>query len=262
MVATIQHCAGFRTVGRLASVRGALSADLPAAVGELCYIQTDGQQMSLAEVVGFSKGLSQLMLLEPAESLSAGARVVGLNRKMTIPVGKQLMGRVLDAMGRPIDNNHAGSKSGNGMPLIYEELVPLQRSSPNPMTRKPISQPLKTGQRAIDGMLTIGVGQRVGLFAGSGVGKSTLLGEIAKSDVNVVVLVGERGREVRPFIEDCLGKEGLSRSIVIVSTADQPPLVRIRSAETAVTIADWFRNRGNHVLFMVDSLTRLAWSQR
>ncbi|MGI9516414.1 MAG: FliI/YscN family ATPase [Pirellulaceae bacterium] len=256
LVSRVRDCAVFRNAGHLVSARGILTATLTAAVGELCYVFTGHGQPVLAEVVGFSSGLSQLMPLQSTASLTAGATVVGLNRQMMVPVGPSMQGRVIDALGQPID--HAA-------PLIFEDWIPLQSASPDPMTRRPIAEPFVTGQKCIDGMLTIGAGQRMGLFAGSGVGKSTLLGEIARhaqSDVNVVVLVGERGREVRPFIEECLGTRGLERSIVIVSTAEQPPLVRIRSAQTALTIADWFRQRGKHVLFMADSLTRLAWSQR
>jgi len=246
----------FKQAGHLVSARGILSATVRASLGELCHVYSHSGHRVLAEVVGFSGGYTQLMPLESVSSISAGETVVALNRQFQVPVGRQLLGRVLGGLGHPIDSND---------PVTAREWVPLTTVAPDPMKRTPIETPLETGQKAVDGLLTIGKGQRVGLFAGSGVGKSTLLGEIAKNsnaDVNVVVLVGERGREVRPFIEHVLGKKGLQRSVVIVSTAEQPPLVRIRSAQVAVTIADWFRSQGNHVLFMVDSLTRLAWSQR
>jgi flagellum-specific ATP synthase len=256
LAARVRSCEGFLNAGRLVSARGVLTAELGASIGELCSIHAGRSAPVLSEVIGFSDGYCQLMPLEPASDLSADAMVVALNRRMTVPVGMKMNGRVIDAIGRPVDDKG---------PVLFEELVPLHKGSPDPMSRTPIQRPLVTGQRAIDGLLTTGVGQRIGLFAGSGVGKSTLLGEIARyseSDVNVVVLVGERGREVRPFIEDSLGEEGLARSVVIVSTAEQPALVRIRSAQTGLAIADWFRSRGMHVLMMIDSLTRLAWSQR
>lgn len=256
LLKVIEGFSNRRNTGKLVSVRGLLNASINSSVGELCYVIPPNGRPSLAEVVGFSDGLSQLMALDGAASLTAGATVVGLKRRFRVPVGRQLLGRILNGLCQPIDDSR---------PLVAENQVPLLASAPDPMSRKPINSMLETGQRAIDSMLTIGVGQRIGLFAGSGVGKSTLLGEIARkasSDVNVVVLVGERGREVRPFIEDVLGKEGLKRSVVIVSTAEQPALIRIRSAQVAVTIADWFRKQGKNVLLMIDSLTRLAWSQR
>jgi len=182
--------------------------------------------------------------------------VTALGEKRTVPVGHSLLGRVIDGIGRPIDN--AG-------PLQTTRSCREQALVPGPMSRSRITTPLVTGQRVIDGLNTIGRGQRVGLFAGSGVGKSTLMGEIARgasSDVNVIVLVGERGREVRPFIEDCLGDAGRKRSVVIVATSDETPLMRIKSVLTAVTVAEDFRNQGADVLFFLDSITRLAMAQR
>jgi flagellum-specific ATP synthase len=167
-----------------------------------------------------------------------------------------LLGRIVDGMGAPID--------GKG-PILTNVNRETVAKVPDALTRQRIEKPLQTGLRAIDGLLTMGVGQRVGLFSGSGVGKSTLLGEIAKyssADCNVIALVGERGREVRPFLEDCLGPTGLQRSVIVLATSDQTPLMRVRAVQTAVTIANEFRRNGNNVLFMLDSLTRLAMAQR
>jgi flagellum-specific ATP synthase len=214
-----------------------------------------GEQLT-AEVVGFDESESQLMCYDSTAGLYPGLEILAQGTRRAVPVGAQLLGRVIDGIGRPFDN---------GGPLRVRRFRPETASVPDPMLRKRITEPLVTGQRVIDGMLTIGRGQRVGLFAGSGVGKSTLLGEIAKgaeSDVNVICLVGERGREVLPFVEDCLGAEGMRRSVVVVATSDQTPLMRIKSVLTAVTIAEDFRDQGAHVLFFLDSLTRLAMAQR
>jgi len=207
-------------------------------------------------VIGIQNQICQLMPLVNASGLKAGNRVVALDRSQTLPVGPRMLGRIVDAFGHPLD--------GRG-PLKSSHWVPHACPTPNPMDRPPIREPIATGQKAIDSLLTIGRGQRIGLFAGSGIGKSTLLGEIAKyssEDINVVALVGERGRELRPFIEEALGTDGLARSIVVVATVEQPALTRIRAAQTALAIANWFRGRGANVLFMLDSLTRLATAQR
>jgi flagellum-specific ATP synthase len=179
-----------------------------------------------------------------------------LGRGLSVPVGDGLLGRVLDGLGRPMD--------GRG-PLTCVTRRTLGNDTPPPMERARIREPFVTGQRAIDGLLTCGKGQRVGIFAGSGVGKSTLLGEIAKgsdADINVISLVGERGREVKPFLDDCLGPRGLERSVVVVATCDQTPLMRVRAAQVAITMADYYREAGKNVLFLCDSLTRLAMAQR
>ena len=246
----------FLTAGPLVSVQGSVLARLSAAIGDLCLIRTADGNSTLAEVIGFSGDRCQLMPLEKNDCLEPGSLVVSLNRRLTVPVGRKILGRVIDALGNPIDG---------GGPLAPASWRQLTFEPPAALSRPPINQQLITGQKAIDGLLPLGVGQRVGLFAGSGVGKSTLLGEIAKratSDINIVALIGERGREVRPFVEDCLGAEGLARSIVIVSTVDQAPLLRLRAAQTAVTIADWFRRQGAQVMLMLDSLSRLAVAQR
>ena len=245
-----------RKTGRLVGVGGRMRARLDAAMGELVEIQNSRDSAILAEVIGFEGPLVQLMPFDSANDLRHGAAVISKGRRMDIPVGSQMLGRVIGSLCQPID--------GMG-PLRFESRVDLVTKSPAPLKRPHIQQQFVTGIRAIDSLLTIGQGQRVGLFAGSGVGKSTLLGEITKhaeSDINVVALVGERGREVRPFVESSLGPEGLERSVVVVSTSDQPPLARIRACETAVTIADWYRAQGNNVLLIVDSLTRLAHAQR
>lgn len=256
MVQLAERCDAFQTVGRLHSVRGLLRTSLNAAVGELCSVEMPGGKTLLAEVVGFDEKETQLMCFEETDGLQAGLRVVSGRTRRSVPVGQGLLGRVVDGLGRPLDNHG----------LLREvRSRPETTSAPDAMSRNRIEEPLPTGQRVIDMLLTIGRGQRVGLFAGSGVGKSTLLGEIARgtsADINVIALVGERGREVRPFIEDSLGPEGLARSVVVVATSDQTPLMRIKAVLSAITMAEHFRDEGADVLFFLDSLTRLATAQR
>ena len=245
-----------RPTGRLKTVQGQIGAHINAGLGELVRIQCADECSVLAEVIGFDRDLVQLMPFEAGRNFRCDDLVVSQGRQMKLIVGEQLLGRVINAMGRPIDSL-GPLRCGNEINVHFDSVAPL--------SRPPITQPFITGVRAIDGLLTLGKGQRVGLFAGSGVGKSTLLGDIARhaeSDVNVVAMIGERGREVRPFIEDTLGEEGLRRSVVIVSTSNQPPLTRIRACETAFSIANWFRNQGRNVLLMLDSLTRLSHAQR
>lgn len=247
----------FRTSGVLHGATGLLlSCSLPAAVGDQCAIHKPDGDSLLAEVIGFQNGVAYVVPYEHAEEVHSGMRVTHLGRGLIAPVGLGLLGRVVDGLGRPIDNG--GSLRGC-------DPRPVRRGTPPPLARARIRQPFVTGQRVLDGLLTCGQGQRIGIFAGSGVGKSTLLGEIAKgsrADVNVLALVGERGREVRSFLEDCLGPEGLARSVVVVATCDQAPLMRARAAQVAITMADHFRSQGANVLFMLDSLTRLAMAQR
>lgn len=246
----------FRTVGKLRSARGLLRATLPASVGELCQVSLADGGCLTAEVVGFDEHGSQLMCYDSTSGLRPGLDVTALGKRRTVPTGPELLGRVIDGIGRPIDDRG---------PLNSTRTRREQAHVPAAMTRRRIEKPLVTGQRVIDSLITVGRGQRVGLFAGSGVGKSTLMGEIARgasSDVNVIVLVGERGREVRPFIEDCLGQAGQQRSVVVVATSDETPLMRIKAVLTAVTIAEEFRSQGADVLFFLDSITRLAMAQR
>jgi FliI/YscN family ATPase len=249
----------FDRFGRVTRVVGLVieATGLDVGVGELCRVTslTDDRSV-LAEVVGFHEENVMLMPLGELDGLHAGSFVQPLGRSFGVDVGPGLLGRVLDGLGRPIDGRGA---------LDVAERVPLAAEPPNPLERQSITEPLETGVRAIDGMLTIGRGQRVGIFAGSGVGKSTLLGMIArqaKADVNVIALLGERGREVRDFIEHSLGEEGLARSVVIVATGDQAALVRARGALVATAIAEYFRDQGKQVLLMVDSVTRVAMAWR
>lgn len=233
-----------------------LTARIPAFIGEVCEIRTSHDERLLAEVVGVQDEISQIMSFHHATGLKPGCEVIGSGRRVSVPVGPSLLGRVLNGLGQPIDQKG---------PLGVRRWKPVDQDTPAPLRRQRITQPLSTGQRVIDGLLTIGFGQRVGLFAGSGVGKSTLMGEIAKhasADLNVICLVGERGREVLPFIEDCLGEQGRARSVVVVATSDETPLMRIQAVRSAITIADDFRSRGANVLFFLDSLTRLAFAQR
>jgi len=244
--------------GRVKQVVGLVvqASGLSASVGELCLLVPSSGSPVNTEVVGFRDDGILLMPYGDLRGVKSGDKVELSKSALTVKVGQSLLGRVLDALGSPID--------GKG-DLVWEEERPIHNSPPNPVLRRRISEPVSTGIRAIDGLLTIGKGQRVGIFAGSGVGKSTLLGMIARytgADVNVIALIGERGREVREFIEKELGEKGLARSVVVVATSDQPPLLRVLGALTATSIAEFFRDRGLSVMLMMDSLTRFAMAQR
>jgi len=225
-------------------------------VGELCRIGLREGRSVLAEVVGFNRDRLILLPLEHIEGISPGDMVQAKATPRCIDLGDEVLGRVLNGLAEPID--------GKG-PLTGRDKKALDSSSPAPLSREKIKKPLALGIRSIDGLLTIGRGQRLGIFAGSGVGKSVLLGDIANSSdasVNVVALIGERGREVREFLEENLGREGLARSVVVVATSDSPPIQRVKAAFVAVTVAEYFRDKGRDVLFMMDSLTRFAQAQR
>jgi flagellum-specific ATP synthase len=228
----------------------------PVGVGRLCEIHLGDGRRVPAEVVGFHNDYRVLLPLEGIDGISPNDPVVARMSPRYIALDDSLLGRVIDGLGRPIDG---------GEPLTGRDRRNLDNPSPAPLSRKKITEPLAFGIRAFDGILTCGKGQRIGIFAGSGVGKSTLLGEIARSseaDVNVLALVGERGREVRQFIEESLGPEGLSRSVVAVATADASPIQRVKVAFLAITIAEYFRDQGRDVMLMMDSLTRFAQAQR
>jgi flagellum-specific ATP synthase len=207
-------------------------------------------------VIGFRNGRVLSMPLEETDGLQLGDKLIARQDAGSAPVGLGLLGRVIDGFGEPMD--------GKG-PLVLDDSYPLFRSAPSPMEREPIVKPLVTGVRAIDGLLACGTGQRIGIFGGSGVGKSTLLGAMSKNssaDVNVVCLIGERNREVRGFIEHDLGPEGLARSVLVVATSDKSAPLRVRACFLAMAIAEWFRDQGKHVLVVMDSVTRLAMAQR
>jgi flagellum-specific ATP synthase len=226
-----------------------------AAIGDLCTICTHKGDIP-AEVVGFSDENLLLMPFGSMKGIGVGSKVISRKDVLSIKVGEDLIGRVLDGLGEPIDG--LGSFTGS-------EYYPVDYEAPHPLERNRIREPLQLGIKAIDGLLSIGKGQRMGIFAGSGVGKSTLLGMIARNteaDVNVVALIGERGREVKEFLEKDLGEEGLKRSVVVVATSDQPAMVRLKAAFVATSIAEYFRNQGKDVLLMMDSLTRFAMAQR
>jgi flagellum-specific ATP synthase len=250
---------------RLANVRGrivkiiglVIECEGPnAGIGELCIIEQNGKAVCYAEVVGFRETRTLIMPLGSLEGIRPGMSVIAKGESLTAPVGHQLLGRVLDGMGNPMD--------GLGE-IKYEARRSIYSQPPTAMQRERIKEPMFTGIRAIDGFLTIGRGQRMGIFAGSGVGKSVTMGMIARNclaKVNVIALIGERGREVREFIEKDLGPEGLKRSVVIVATSDQPALVRLKASFLAMSIAEYFRDSGDDVFFLMDSSTRLAMAQR
>ena len=241
-----------RAVGMVIEARG------PAvSVGDLCYLEgRDGEADTPLETIGFQNSTVLLMPLGRMPNVRAGDTVFASGQRSEAPVGQSLLGRVVDSLVRPID--------GLG-PIIHDCNYPLYRETTNPLVRANITTSLGTGVRAIDGLLTVGAGQRICIFGGSGVGKSTLLGMMAKqttAEVNVIALIGERGREVREFIENELGPEGLARSVVIASTSDDSPLVRIRAALAATSIAEYFKDCGMRVLLIMDSVTRFAMAQR
>ena len=251
-----------KTIGTVKRAVGLVVESLgpPVSIGELCEIvgkDRSGTSISIpAEVVGFRDNYVISMPLYKVHGVKLGDKVVCRKKKASVSVSPALLGRVVNAMGEPIDELG---------PIDAIEEYPIQSLETNPLERKNIEETLGTGIRAIDGLLTCGKGQRIGIFGGSGIGKSTLLGMMARytsADVNVIGLIGERGREVRAFIEKDLGEEGLKRSIVVVSTSDQPPLLRIRAALVATTIAEYFRNLGKDVLLVMDSVTRFAMAQR
>lgn len=244
--------------GKISEVVGLLieSTGPSASVGDICIIERNGKTYGKTEVVGFKKEKTLLMPLGKVEGIFPGLLVVSTKKPLSVGVGKELLGRILNGLGEPIDSNG---------PIGTLKERPVFSAIPNPLKRERISKPLETGVKAIDSLITIGKGQRMGIFAGSGVGKSILLGMMArhcKADVNVIALIGERGREVREFLERDLGEDGLKKSVVIVATSDQPALIRIKGALIAATIAEYFRDEGMDVLFLVDSVTRLATAQR
>ncbi len=227
-----------------------------ANTNDLCRIvSTDHKSEVIAEVIGFRDGRLLLMPFEPLNGIGIGSTVENLNTVHSVKVGRNLLGKILDGLGNPMD----------GSELLVEELYPVEADPPDPMDRVIIDEVLSLGVKAIDGLLTIGKGQRIGIFAGSGVGKSTLLGMIArntKADINVIALIGERGREVKEFIERDLGEEGLKRSVLVIATSDKPAIIRKKAAKAATSIAEYFRNQGKDVLLMMDSLTRFSMAQR
>ena len=239
-------------VGNVVEAKGPVSR-----LGTVCDIYSrENNQKIAAEVLGFNDNRIKLMPLEDIRGVGPGCRVVARQQKAVVPVGPGLLGRVIDGTGNPIDGKGA---------LSVEQEYPIYANSPNPLLRKRISQPLDIGVRTINSLLTIGCGQRMGIFAGSGVGKSVLLGMIARktrADVNVIALIGERGRELNEFIEKDLGEEGLKRSVLVVATSDCLPLIRMRGAFIATAIAEYFRDQGKHVNLMMDSVTRFAMAQR
>jgi flagellum-specific ATP synthase len=247
-----------KCVGRISKVQGVLveSRGPQATVGEICRISIRGGRLLFAEVVGLRGEMVQLMAYGETAGIEIGDRVTATGAALEVPVSRKLLGRVLDYMGNPVDG-----KGDIGGTLRY----PAMTRPPDSLSRPQVTDRIVTGVRAIDGLLAVGRGQRMGIFAGSGVGKSTLLGMIARNtnaDVNVVALIGERGREVIEFIENDLGEEGLARSVLVVTTSDSPPLARLRGAYTATAVAEYFRDQGLDVMLLFDSVTRVARAQR
>lgn len=260
LIDCIEMTDSYKRYGKVKRVIGLMieSKGPASSIGDVCLIYAKGQSGKVikAEVVGFQEENILLMPYLEAASIAPGSIVEATGESLRVKVGAGLIGQVIDAFGEPLDGK-----------LLPKGLSPVstEQSPPNPMKLPPIREKMGVGVRSIDSLLTVGKGQRIGIFAGSGVGKSTLMGMIAKqteADLNVIALVGERGREVREFIEKDLGKEGLKRSIVVVATSDQPALMRLKAAYTATAIAEYFRDKGQNVMFMMDSVTRVAMAQR
>ncbi|WP_411802190.1 flagellar protein export ATPase FliI [Bacillus haynesii] len=256
----IETADSFKRYGKVKQAVGLMieSKGPECSIGDVCKIYTkgDGPKAIKAEVVGFKDQNILLMPYLEAANIAPGSIVEATGESLRVKVGSGLIGQVVDAFGNPLD----GSALPKGLAQVSTDQAP-----PNPMKRPPIREKMAVGVRSIDSLLTVGKGQRVGIFAGSGVGKSTLMGMIARetaADLNVIALVGERGREVREFIEKDLGEEGLKRTIVVVATSDQPALMRLKAAYTATAIAEYFRDKGQNVMFMMDSVTRVAMAQR
>jgi flagellum-specific ATP synthase len=257
-IRAVHSCDPLRYNGKVLQVVGVtIESQGPSCqVGDLCYIVTRAGREIPAEVVGFRDARVVLMPLSHTRGVEAGCDVVSTGRSLQVPVGPELLGRVLDALGNPLDGRD---------PPECTEFYPVSAEPPSPLSRRRIEEPLELGVRAMDGLLTVGKGQRIGIFAGSGVGKSTLLGMIARNTsapINVIGLVGERGREVREFIERDLGEEGLARSVVICATSDTPAVMRLKAAMAATSVAEYFRDQGTDVILMMDSVTRIAMAQR
>ncbi len=256
---TIEQTNPIRLYGKVSEIIGLLveGHDTGSSIGEMCRIYPNGQSDSImAEVVGFRNGKVLMMPIEGLNGIGPGSRILPLGKKADVRVGEGYLGRVIDGLGQPIDDKGR---------IEYEDEYPIYADMINPLKRGRIREPMDLGIRAINGLFSCGRGQRMGIFSGSGVGKSLLLGMIArqtKADINVIGLIGERGREVREFIENNLGEEGLARSVIVVATSDSHPLIRMRAAYVATSISEYFRDKGKHVLLMVDSLTRYAMAQR
>jgi len=253
----VEESEPLRVYGRIVEITGLTikATGIDVSIGEACKIYSDGAPPVDAEVVGFKEGKVILMATGEVSGIRHGSRVLPLGKHISVRVSDDLIGRVIDSAGNPMDGK--GPVEGTEYPLFI--------SSMNPLKKQTIDKPIDVGIRAINGLLTCGKGQRVGIMAGSGVGKSVLLGMIAKyseAPVNVIALIGERSREVREFVEKNLGEEGLAKSVVVVSTSDQTPLAKVRGAFTATAIADYFRSKGNDVMLLLDSLTRVAMAQR
>ena len=246
-----------KTYGKIDEITGIIvkATGIRATIGESCRIYAEDDDSLDADIVGFRDGKVMLMAIGELAGIRLGSRVLPLGKKVAIKVSPALRGRVINGSGEPLDGK--GPIAGVDYPLL--------RQTPHPLKRRRITEPLDLGIRAINGLLTCGKGQRIGIFSGPGVGKSVLLGMVAKyteASVNVIAMVGERGREVREFIEKDLGREGIEKSVVVVSTSEQPPLAKVRAALAATAIAEYFRERGENVLLLMDSLTRVAQAQR